>query len=305
MAFIPASTVPQHYVQQFSSNVQHLSQQMYSRVWELFPSQSLTGEGQYYDRIGQTEARKRTGRHEDTPLIEVTHDRRRADIDDWVWATLCSQEDKLRMIYDPKSRYAEAAAAALARRKDRIALEQLTGVAREGKNGETNVSLPTSQKIAAKDGNAFGPLSVATLRAAKKKLKQSEAAKKGQMLYWITDANGTDDLLATTEVTSADYNTIKALVAGEVDTFMGFKFIETELIHKYTSGTIQSVGVTGGARNIACTPDALQRVIATDVETNVDLRPDKNREWQIYSNMTLGAVRTEEVKVIEVAVKAS
>lgn len=304
MSFIPGSSVPQHYVQAFSSNVQHLSQQMYSRVWDLFPTQSLTGEGQYYDRIGQTEAQKRTGRHEDTPLIEVTHDRRRADIDDWVWATLCSREDKLRMIYDPKSKYAEAAAAALARRKDRIALAQLTGVAREGKNGETNVALPAAQKIAARTGNAFGALSVATLRAAKRKLKENEAVKKGQMLYWFTNAKGIDDLLATTEVTSADYNTVKALVAGDVDTFMGFRFVSLELLHKYTSGQIQTLNVTGGTRNIACTPDALQRVVGTDVETFVDLRPDKNREWQIYSNMTIGAVRTEEVKVVEVAVAA-
>ena len=304
MAYIPASTVPQHYVQQFSSNVIQLSQQKMSRVWTLFPSQSLTGEGQYFDRIGQTEARRRTGRHEDTGLIEVTHDRRRADIDDWTWATLCSQEDKLRMIYDPKSQYAQAAAMAFARRKDRIALQHLVGIAREGKNGENDIALPAAQKIASVDSSALAPLTIEILRAAKLKLATDEAYMEGQPLYFITNAKGIDDLLATTQVTSADFNTVKALVRGEVDTFMGFKFIRTELIHTYTAGSISSQSVTGGKQCIACTSDALQKVIARDVETAVDLRPDKNREWQIYSTMTVGAVRTEEVKVIEVAIAA-
>ena len=33
------------------------------------------------------------------------------------------------------------------------------------------------------------------------------------------------DMLQHTQVTSADYNTVKALAEGAVDTFMGFKFI--------------------------------------------------------------------------------
>ena len=36
---------------------------------------------------------------------------------------------------------------------------------------------------------------------------------------------GLDRLLANTETTSADYNSVKALVAGEMNTFMGFEFI--------------------------------------------------------------------------------
>jgi hypothetical protein len=34
------------------------------------------------------------------------------------------------------------------------------------------------------------------------------------------------DLLAVEEVTSSDYNAVKTLVAGQIDTFLGFKFIK-------------------------------------------------------------------------------
>jgi hypothetical protein len=44
------------------------------------------------------------------------------------------------------------------------------------------------------------------------------------------------DLLGTTQVTSSDFNTVKALVQGSVDSFMGFKFISSNrLPHNGTS----------------------------------------------------------------------
>jgi hypothetical protein len=61
--------------QQFSSNVQLLSQQMGSVLRGAVSEESVTGEKAFFDQIGSTAAVKRTSRHGDTPMVETPHSR--------------------------------------------------------------------------------------------------------------------------------------------------------------------------------------------------------------------------------------
>ncbi len=120
------------------------------------------------------------------------------------------------------------------------------------------------------------------------------------------------------EITSADYNTVKALVQGKIDTFMGFKFIRIESLPKsnvyYTAGATiaynKDTGVVGSgsqtltlANNksmIAWVPSAAMLAIGSDIKGRVDERSDKHYAKQIYASMTMGCARLEEEKVVEV-----
>ena len=69
-------------------------------------------------------------------------------------------------------------------------------------------------------------LSVSILREAKRKL-DAQDVDPSIPRYIAVGPSQIESLLSETAVTSADFNTVKALVQGEVDTFMGFKFIMT------------------------------------------------------------------------------
>jgi len=214
------------FVQQYSTNVALLLQQRGSRLRDSVTSNNYTGKAaKAVEQIGAVTAQARVTRHGDTPLISTPHDARWVFPTDYEWADLIDDQDKLRMLIDPTSPYAQNGAFALGRAMDDDIITAFFADAKTGENGTTTTAFDTAnQQIAA---GAAG-LTIAKLREAKKILLGNEVDVDMDPLFMAVTAKQLDDLLGTTEVTSSDYNTVKALVQGDVDTFMGFKFIHTE-----------------------------------------------------------------------------
>lgn len=277
------------FVQQYSTNVQLLLQQRGSRLRDCVTVGSYTGKAaKAVEQIGEVTAQARTSRHADTPLISTPHDARWVHPTDYEWADMIDDQDKLRMLIDPTSPYAMNGAYALGRAMDSLIITAALGAALTGENGSTSTPFDTSnQQIAV---GAAG-LTVAKLRTAKKKLMANEVDVENDPLYCAVTAVQLDNLLGTTEVTSSDYNTVKALVSGSVDTFMGFKFIHTELL-----------GLDGSSdrRCIAWAKSGMHLGIWNDITTKISERADKSYATQVYVKGTFGATRTEEGKVVEI-----
>lgn len=304
--------ITEHMVKQFSANVWHLAQQKASRLRGLVRTEVLNGEVGFYDNYAPTEVSEKVGRHSDTEFTEIIHGRRKVTMADYAWADLIDKEDKLRLIHDPQSHYAMACMMAFGRKIDDIIIAGALGTSYSGKEGNTAVALPNSQKIGAFNGSASSGLNVRTLRAIKKKFSQNEID--GEPLYIFCQAEQIDNLLGETEITSQDFNVVKALVNGEVDSFMGFKFIRLERLPVTTASTqftatsglvgagAQSIDA-GARRIIACAGSGILSAIGQDVQGRVDPRPDKHYSTQVYASMAMGATRLEEAKVVEVICK--
>ena len=101
-----------------------------------------------------------------------------------------------------------------------------------------------------------------------------------------------EDLLGINEVTSSDFNTVRALVQGEIDTYMGFKFITSNRLGTDSDGNRQV---------LAFAEDGIKLAIGKDVTGRIDERADKSYSTQIYYCMDIGATRMEEEKVVEIA----
>ena len=71
-------------------------------------------------------------------------------------------------------------------------------------------------------GGSDTNMNVAKLREAKKLLDKNNVPFEGRHI--VLHANSLASLLSETAVTSADFNTVRALVAGEINTFLGFTF---------------------------------------------------------------------------------
>ncbi len=275
------------FVEQYSANIQLLSQQFGSRFRGAVDSEPVVGKSAFFDQVGATTALLRTTRHSDTPRVDTPHARRRVTLADYDWADLIDNEDRVRMLSDPTSPYAAAANAAMNRAMDDIIIAATTGVAYTGVAGATATTLPTTYDVGiAADTTG---LTVAKLIKAKKGL-DSQEVDESIPRFMSVGSQQLSDLLKTTEVTSSDYNSIKALVSGQVNTFMGFNFIRSERLP-----------ITTGVR--LCSAWALDGVklgIGADITVRITERADKNYAVQVFFSMVLGATRMEESKVLRV-----
>lgn len=306
------SIVPIHYVNSFNSNVWHLSQQKSSRVSPLVRVEMQKAEKQFWDFYGLSdEPTERVNKYADLSPGETVRGRRMCTYKNYEKTEYVDHLDKLNMIHDPQSPISQAFQMAFGRKMDRIVISASLGTAYEGKEGATPVVLPTSQKLVAFDGSTTTGvgLNIKTLRAIKKKFEQNEV--EGEIALIVT-AEEIDSLLAEDKVTSADFNTIRALVAGAVDQFMGIRFVRTELVERpaanvtytvtngaYGAGT-GTVTASKGRRCIAFVKQGLLMVKAEDMTTMVDRLPTKGDVIQIFSKMSIGATRMEEKCVMEV-----
>ena len=217
-----SSQITTAFVEQYSANVQMLSQQMGSQLRGAVDVESITGKNAFFEQVGSRAAVLKTSRHADTPQLDTPHARRRVSLDDYVWADLIDDVDKVRMLIDPTSSYAKAAAAAMNRAIDDVIITALGGTAFTGTSGGTSTSLPAASKFAT--SNQSDGLTIAKLLSAKKRF-DLQSVDPSIPRYIVCGPQQISDLLATTEIKSSDFNTVKALAQGDIDSFLGFKFI--------------------------------------------------------------------------------
>ena len=147
METIMSTQITTAFVEQYSSNVSMLSQQMGSKLRGAVDVETVRGKNAFFDQIGATAAVARTVRHSATPQVNTPHSRRRVSLADYEWADLIDDLDKVRMLVDPTSNYAKAAAAAMNRSIDDIIIAALGGSADTGVAGGKAVALPAGSKF--------------------------------------------------------------------------------------------------------------------------------------------------------------
>lgn len=301
------------FVQQFNSNVYHLAQQEGSVLAPAVRKEMQRGKAQFWDRIGPVSVQQRTTRHGDTPQIDTPHSRRMVTLKDYEWADLIDDQDKLRTLIDPANPYVQEAANAFGRQMDVDILKAAVGSASTGEDGSTSTALTNAQKIIPVSGSAHADLNVLALRKAAMVLNKGKVPNRIKR-YIALNAQALDSLLAETETTSSDYNTVKALVRGDIDEFMGFKFIRTEEIQDYSASSLNFnastglydsggvVAVTSGKSVVAWAEDGLLLAVGQAPKARISERDDKGYATQAYMSMSIGSVRMEEAKVVQIIV---
>ena len=279
------------FVEQYKSNVFHLAQQKGSRLRDAVRTETVTGKSHFFERIGDTAALKRTSRHSDTPRVDTPHSRRKVTMDDYDWADLIDQEDKVRMLISPQSEYAMSGAWAMGRAMDDAIIAAASGNAFGGVSGGTTVALPSGQKIV----HASAGLTLTKLISAKEVLDAADTDP-DEPRYMVVSAKQLSDLLGSTTITSADFNSVKALVQGELDTFLGFNFIRSERLETDSNSDRLVLGFCQSAIGLA---------LGRDIETRISERADKNYATQVFLSMTIGATRVEDEKVVQIACQES
>ena len=286
------------FVQQYKDNVILLSQQKGSKLRGTVREDYVQAKNFYFERVGATAAVRRTTRHGDTPLIDTPHSRRRINPFPYEWADLVDDADKVRLLIKPESTYAQNAAFAMGRSIDEEIITAATGNAYAGEAGETPVALGAGQKIA----HGGVGLTIAKIAGAKTILSKANVdpddprtlVHSPSMLEYLLLNTAAE----ATPIANFDYNSVKALMKGEIDAFMGFKWIEHNGLHMdVTAGTHRACLVYAKA--------GMGLMVGADVKTKISERADKSYSVQVFVSMDIGATRIEDEKVVEVATRTT
>lgn len=305
-------TLSKLYNESYNNAVTLNLQQKGSKLSNCVRYEIQKAERAFYDQIGPTEAVDIDKPHSDTPLIDTKFDRRMVVLKSSDWADLIDQEDKLRLVEDPTSAYALNAAYALGRVKDRRIIQAALGEAYAGLNGENKITLPPTQTIKADYGtDSTHPskgLTVEKLRLARQMLDEAEVDDDEEQ-YCVLTAKQVADLLRSVEVTSDDYNTVKALVDGKVNTFLGFTFKRVSSTLLPSTDAQLSGGKnasddpvnSGQIRSVLCfAKSGLLMASPEDIKTDISYRKDKRMAVQVYASLACGATRMNEKKVVRI-----
>ncbi|MFI3243300.1 MAG: phage capsid protein [Akkermansia sp.] len=262
---------------------------------------NLAGKMVAFDQFGLLSFTEKTSRMASTVLDEAPTTRRVMYPHIYTKAVGFDEYDfkKLAQNDVPVSKTIESMRAAAARCMDNVMLNGFLGTNYTGEHGTTNVNFPTSQVIAedyVESGTAVDSnLTVSKLREALSMLHRAEAWSDerrayGDELVLACTSSQINSLLKEPEVSSYDYNTVRALAEGKIDSFMGFKIIRTE-----------QLPVASGIRScLAWVKSRAQFGIWDDFKVKLTVRDDLDEALQIRAKFACGACRLQEEGFVKI-----
>ena len=262
----------------------------------------LTGKMAAFDQYGLLAFTEKTTRMRSTTLDEAPTTRRVIHPKIFTKAVGFDEFDakKLANIDVPVSKTIESLRAAAARCMDKVMIDAFLGANYTGENGTTSVSLPAAQTVAkdfVESGTAVScNLTVGKLRKALTILQKNEAWSDerrayGDELVLACSSSQINALLQQQEVSSFDYNAVRALAEGRLDTFLGFRIIRTEQLPVDSSG-IRSC--------IAWVKSRAQFGIWDDFKVKLSVRDDLDETLQIRAKFACGATRLQEEGFVKI-----
>jgi hypothetical protein len=275
-----------HFTTEFSTNWIHRAQQTKARLDGFVEEEDFSGERKRWDRLHKQNSTKRTERIEPTNAQEVGSDSVWGYRQSFKLPNILDKDDakNLGVLVLPTSDYVKSHAAAYHRDCDDVVIQAALGSVMTGEAGATPEVLPAGQKIAA---GATG-LTLAKLLTANEILEGADLEDDAMRVLVVAPQQLTN-LLNTTEIKSADYNSIKALVNGQIDTFMGFKFIKNTRLTKVSTTRTCVAWVKGAVKRFK-----------GEMASDISIRTDLTNATQILSTWHLGAARVYYEGVVQI-----
>ena len=215
----------------------------------------------------------------DVRAMNVEYNQVLCNLSDWEAKDYVDKFDALKFNFSEAKELAEVASDALGLRMDQIVIDALA-------SGYDSVNM--------KVGATQTALTIATLLKAKTLLANNGVENRN--LTFIHTPKMLEDLLGTTQVTSSDYNSVKALVNGELNTFLGMKFI---MIAPRDEGGLPTGSNTGDFIGFIYHKDAVGFALGQNIETRMDYIPEKSA-YLVGGDFSAGAVVIDDKGVVGV-----
>lgn len=226
-----------------------------------------------FNKIGKGLANQKAV-HEIVTPMDVAHTQQVATLSKWYAPEYTDYFSNEEAPFDERQELVNVIAGALGRRMDQLVLDAIS---------DATISYAAGNQVATSIGGADTNLNIEKLVEAARIL--DDAGVPSEDRYFIGSTSGKAALLGQTEVTSSDYANVKALVQGDVDTFMGFKFI---WINTRSEGGLP-LGAGDVRENYAFHKSAIGLAIGNDVTAKVSFEDDRD-SWLSLGKMRAGCV---------------
>lgn len=231
-----------------------------------------------FPKIGKGVATVRVPQTDVTPL-NVTYSQVTATLSDYIAAEYSDIFNQAKINFDERQELVQVVSKSIARRQDQLIIDALVGSG-------------TSLTVASSIGGANTNMNLDKLLSAKRQMDAKNVPPTDRFV--VIHANNLASLLDETEVKSSDFNTVKALVAGQVDTYLGFKFI--------TVGDRDEGGLplsSGDRKVYAFHKQAVGMAEGMGLTTRIDYIPEKT-SYLVASMFSAGAVAIDAEGIVEI-----
>ena len=266
------------FVQLFDAEVKQAYQASRALAGVTRERTSVEGNQVKFPKIGKGSATVRVPQTDVTPL-NVTYSQVTAPMSDYIAAEYSDIFSQQKVNFDERRELVQVVGAAIGRRMDQLVIDALNAA-----------SSPST--VATSVGGAGTNMNLAKLLAAKKALDVKNVPAEGRCM--IIHANGLSALLDETELTSSDFSTIKSLSTGEIDTFLGFKFI--------TLGDRDEGGlpIPSTRSCFAFHRDAVGMGIGMNQKSEINYVPEKT-SFLVSSMFSAGAVAIDDDGIVKIS----
>jgi len=277
-----AVSLSTNFVTLFDAEVKQAYQSEQKLMGTCRSRMGVVGSTVQFPKIGKGIAQARIPQTDVVPL-NVAHTNVTATMSDYVAPEYTDIFDQSHVNYEERQELVQVVAKAIGRRADQIKLDALTA---------SSTSLTVSNDIGGTDTN----LNLAKIREAKRLLDGNNVPKEGR--YFTMHADGLASLLGETEIGSTDYNAVRALVQGEVNTYLGFTFI--------TFGDMDEGGLaidgSSDRSSFAWHKDALGYAESMSQKTEINYVPEKT-SWLVTSMLSAGAVAIDDEGIVKITTR--
>ena len=270
------------FVTLFDAEVKQAYQGKAMLVGAVRQRRGVEGSTVKFPKVGRGVATARVSQADVTPM-NVGFSNVTATLTDWNAAEYSDIFSQQKVNFDERSELVQVVGSAIGRRQDQIILDALAA---------SSTSLTVSNDIGGTDTN----MNVAKLREAKKLLDKSNVPMDGRHI--IVHANSLASMLGETSVTSSDFNTVKALVQGEINTFLGFRF---HVLGDRSEGGLPIDG--SNDRTIyAFHQSAIGYAEGIAPRTEINYVPEKT-SWLVNALFSAGAVAIDDEGIVKITAR--
>jgi len=263
----------------FHSEVKHAYQAQMTLRGAVRTKSATGSQTVKFPKLGRGVAMPRTAPASDVVPMGLDYTPATVSMLDWNASEYSDIFDQAKINFEDRAELVKAIAGAMGRRYDQLIINALVA------------STPTHQ-VGNDIGGTNTDLNLLKLIEAKKLMDAANVPASGR--HFLGHTNGQAALLSTTQITSSDYATVKALIRGEVNQFLGFTF--------HWVGDMDEGGLpkaTNTRSNFAWHEDAVGMAIGIDIRTTIDWIPVK-RSWLVSSDFSGNAVVIDEDGVAEI-----
>lgn len=306
--FIPLSIMAnpiELYQTEYSNNLLTRYQQSQSRLMPFVGVEDFDGERKDYPRISSASAPTNitaAARHSATPINEADFDKRWVYPDIFEKVTHFAQWDEkfLGRIALPGSAVMSEHLKSFLRQFDDTVIAAALGNVKTGKLGTTDVALPAEQKIV----HGSTGMTLAKLLATLDILDGADNLDdEGMQRVFVWTVKQRSELLNTTEVKSADYNTVKALAEGKISSFMGFEFKLVKRLPRVNIAEDPEYDPPIWIRTCVAFQKGAMQATRHMKTTSMTVRDDLRNSLQIYDTGLIGAARLHDEGVVSIECK--